>query len=747
MFRRKDKLPEAERGRGQEQPSSKEVMLSRLGDWREWLNFILLFVALEIVVLSLEHAHWITPQPSLTLVLILAMLTVRLLTISRLPGVVMHFMALSIGAVITFWQVQAMMPYRQIFYFAVFITSLTWVMGYLSSWFLLRKKNAWVAVLLGTAVILVNLSNLPGVYYWYFGIFFVAAVFLINQTRMVRGHSVSDQVTRHTGRSLLFFLIMLLGVVILATAVAWVTPEVRIPQLQTMIASKLNFKNDIEQSSLNIFADVPSKQSLNTSNMRLTLPFETVWHQSDRIDFIVNAPAPSYWQVCDYNIYTAQGWENGPVTDFNLKSNTTWTETATPANSQTITYTVTPDILTDVLLTTGSFISINKPAQVQVSSGDIIGIISTHVLSAGESYSVTAAFPQATPQELGSAGENYPSSILDSYLQLPSDFPENIRELSENITANTTTSYEKVLKIKAYLSKIPYKTEIKAPPEGTDGVEYFLFTQKAGFCVHFASAMAVMLRSVGVPTRLAIGYLPGDPGNKKGEYILRDKYYHAWTQVYFPGYGWIDIEATPSSSESSGSQVNLAGPVVSSETIAQLPQWDVWLQAFFGLIPAPDTGTAVTVAPSFHLPGPWAFAAKLGQALLIIIAIVIIALFLMVMWLFVRSSFYQWVWRVNRSDLASETYKKLCQLGAMIKIGPKPQQTPLEYSAVLAEEFPERAGEIQEITRAYLERQFGGREGKLDLFNEARLLKARRNLFDKLMTRLTQVEKLFRGRL
>jgi transglutaminase-like putative cysteine protease len=558
MFRRKSERPEAERGGGQEQ-----LRLSRLGGWHEWLNFILLFVALEIVVLSLERAHWITPQPSLTLVLVLVMLVVRLLTISRLPGVVIHLVTLAIGAAITFWQVQAMVAYRQTFYFAVFITSLTWVMGYLSSWFLLRKKNAWVAVLLGTLVILVNLSNLPGGYYWYFGIFFIAAAFLIFQTRMVKGRSLSEQVTRHAGRNLLYFTSLLLGVVILAAAVAWVTPEVRIPQLQTMIASKINWKNGIEQSRFNIFADVPSKQSLNTSNMRLTLPFETVWHQSDRIDFIVNAPEPSYWQVCAYGVYTAQGWENSPVTNFNLNSKAPWTETAPPSNSAIVTYTVTPDILTDVLLTTGSFISTNKPVQVQVSSGDIIGVISSHVFSAGESYSVTAAVAPASSKQLGNAGERYPPSVLDSYLQLPSDFPEDIRELSENITANATTPYEKVLKIKAYLAKIPYKTEVKAPPEGTDGVEYFLFTQKAGFCVHFASAMAVMLRSVGVPTRLAIGYLPGDPGSEKGEYILRDKYYHAWTQVYFPGYGWIDIEATPSSSESSGSQVTLSGPVVS----------------------------------------------------------------------------------------------------------------------------------------------------------------------------------------
>jgi transglutaminase-like putative cysteine protease len=739
MFRRRNKSPEADHG--------ETGIAARWGGWREWLNFVLLFAALEIVVLSLERAHWITPQPSLTLVLILAMLAVRLLTMTRLPGVLVHLLVLAIGAPVTFWQVLGLMSY-QTFYFAVLLTGLTWLMGYLSSWFLLRNKNAWVGVCLGAVVILVNLSNLPGGYYWYFGLYFAVAALLIFQTRQGKGQLFSEQSARHTGRALLYFVSALLGVVILAASVAWITPEVRIPQLQTMIATKILWKSDIEQSRFNIFADVPSKQSLNTNSMRLTLPFEASWHLSDRIDFIINAPVPSYWQVRAYDIYTAEGWENSPVTNFNLNSKTPWTDTTPPSMSVQFTYTVTPDIMTDVLLTTGSFIATNKPVQVQVSSGDIIGLLATHVLSAGESYSVMAAISQATPLELDGAGEDYPPSVLENYLQLPPDFPESVRELSANITANATTPYEKVLKIKAYLSGIPYSTDIKAPPEGTDGVEYFLFTQKAGFCVHFASAMAVMLRSVGVPTRLAIGYLPGEPGSEKGEYILRDKFYHAWPQVYFPGYGWVDIEATPSSSESAGSQVTLTGPVVSSESIAALPQWDVWSPVIYGLLPPSDAGAAaVSTVPTVHIPGPWSFAAKLGQALFIIVAVVIVALVLLALWIFVRSSFYRWVWRVDRSDLARDTYRKVCRMGAMMKIGPRPQQTPLEYTAVLAAEFPEQAKEIQEITRAYLERQYGGREGKPDLFNEARLLKARRSLFDKLMSRLTQVEKIFRGRL
>jgi transglutaminase-like putative cysteine protease len=641
-----------------------------------------------------------------------------------------------------------MLSNRQTIYFAVFLAFLTWLMGYLSTWFLLRKKKAWVAFVLGALVILVNLSNLPARYYWYFGLFMVAAAFLIVQTRLVRGRSFSETAPRPAGRSLIYFISTLLLVVILAVTIAWFTPQVRIPQFQTLIATQISWKNAFEQSSFNIFAEVPSKQSLNTNNMRLTLPFETFWHQDDRIDFVVNAPMPSYWQARAYDVYTSDGWENSPVTDFELKSKTTWDGTSPPSKSQVITYKVRPDIMTDVLLTSGSFISTNKPVSVQVSNDDVIGVLSAHVLSTGESYDVTAAVALAAPVDLSRAGEDYPPSILENYLQLPPDFPESVRQLSENITANATTPYQKMLKINDYLAKIPYETDIEAPPEGADGVAYFLFTQKSGFCVHFASAMAVMLRSVGVPTRLAVGYLPGEPGEEQGEYILRDRFYHAWPQVYFPEYGWIDIEATPSSSENAGSPVTLTEPIVSSDTIRVLPQWEVWSPEMFNILQPPDSGgEGVLAATRLSLPGPWAFSAQLGQALYIIIWIIGVFALLLILWFFMRRSFYRWIWRVDRSELAMVTYEKLYQLGAMIKLSPRPQQTPLEYATVLAAEFPEQADEVQEITRAYLERQFGRREGKLDLYSEARLLKARRGVFDKIISRMTQVEKLFRGRL
>jgi transglutaminase-like putative cysteine protease len=746
----KKSIKPADTVRPQERP-----LMERLGDRREWFGLALMFAALEIVVLSMERAHWITPQPSLTLMLILAVLTVRILTVTRLHWTVIHLITLGLGAGVTFWQVYGSLSHRNTFYFAVFLAFLTWLMGYLSAWFFLRTKNAWVAVILGVLVILVNLSNLPGGYFWYFGLFFIAAVLLIVQTRLARGRSPAEEGARQSGRGVLYFVSALLCIVMLAAFVSWAVPAVRIPAFQTMIASKISWKNIFESSEFNIFAEVPSKQSISTNNMRLTLPFEASWHRGDRVDFVVKAEKPSYWQVRTYDIYTASGWENSPVEDFDLKSKTTWEGAAPPAKADAETYTVTPGILTDVLLISGSFISTNKPVMVQVSAGDVIGVMASRVLSEGESYTVTAAIAPATPRDLDRAGEDYPESILQNYLQLPPDFPRSVRQLSANITANATTPYQKVLKINEYLSKIPYKTDLTIPPPGRDGVEYFLFDLESGFCVHFASAMATMLRAEGVPVRLAIGYLPGDPGAEAGQYILKDKYYHAWPQVYFPGYGWVDIEATPSGEESTGSEVDLSEPVVSSDVIGQLPQWDVWaaMYGFPGInggAGAGGGGDGGAIAGSGSTPNPfshWAFADELGWALFIVVLIALFAVVLLILWLPLRSSFDRWIWRVDRSELASTTYKKLCQLGSMVKISPRLQQTPQEYAAVLAAEFPEQSEELQEIARAFMERRFGGREGKLDIFNEARILKARRRLFGRIMGRLNQVEKIFRGRL
>ena len=177
---------------------------------------------------------------------------------------------------------------------------------------------------------------------------------------------------------------------------------------------------------------------------------------------------------------------------------------------------------------------------------DEIALTSAKIIEHQKPVTVTVEIPpQFSVDELKSAKSNFPLQITDRYLQLPPNYPARVKGLATSIIQSSGTQYDKVQAIINYLKDYPYNLKIEAPPAGADGVDYFLFTQKTGYCTYYASALAVMLRSVGIPARMVVGFLPGQYDPKAHTYIIRDRDYHAWTEVYFPGYGWITFDPTP----------------------------------------------------------------------------------------------------------------------------------------------------------------------------------------------------------
>ena len=154
-------------------------------------------------------------------------------------------------------------------------------------------------------------------------------------------------------------------------------------------------------------------------------------------------------------------------------------------------------------------------------------------------------FPQITGDLLQDQGTDYPQWVTDKYLDLPDDLPLRIRVLALTQTAGSTSQFERVVRIREYLRTIAYSQDIEPPPPGSDALEFFLFDQKAGYSDYFGSAMAVLLRAAGVPTRLAIGYGGGDFDQELDAYVVREADAHAWTEVYFPDFGWVPFEPTP----------------------------------------------------------------------------------------------------------------------------------------------------------------------------------------------------------
>ena len=136
---------------------------------------------------------------------------------------------------------------------------------------------------------------------------------------------------------------------------------------------------------------------------------------------------------------------------------------------------------------------------------------------------------------------------MGRYLQLPDSFSARIRELAQQITAEEQTPFDKALAITRYLREnIVYETNISALPEGKDPLEWFLFDSQKGFCNYYASAEVLMLRSIGVPARLSVGFAEGEAIEGSDRFQVKYGDSHAWPEIYFPGYGWVEFEPTAS---------------------------------------------------------------------------------------------------------------------------------------------------------------------------------------------------------
>ncbi|AIQ11984.1 transglutaminase TgpA family protein [Paenibacillus durus] len=179
-----------------------------------------------------------------------------------------------------------------------------------------------------------------------------------------------------------------------------------------------------------------------------------------------------------------------------------------------------------------------------------------------KTYELTSELPVVPVQELSAktfsdlyGGKNIPNP----FLQLPNNFPERVRNLAREITAQAQTPYEKTMLLQQYLQQtFPYTNDPDLSlKKSRDFVEGFLFEIKEGYCDYYSTALVTMARSLNIPARWVKGYAPGEQAQlpdslalRQGEavnnnYTITNADAHSWAEVYFGDYGWIPVEATP----------------------------------------------------------------------------------------------------------------------------------------------------------------------------------------------------------
>ncbi|HET9647167.1 MAG TPA: DUF3488 and transglutaminase-like domain-containing protein [Microlunatus sp.] len=186
------------------------------------------------------------------------------------------------------------------------------------------------------------------------------------------------------------------------------------------------------------------------------------------------------------------------------------------------------------------------------------------------SYSVVSADVAPSPQQLAGAGVGNPADV-DVTKPLPSDFPDSLRQLATRITQDARTPADKAAAIQAYLrsSRFTYSTDPQ-PGSGYQALENFLLRDRTGYCEQFAASMAVLARAVGIPSRVAVGFLPGK--RQTGDtWSVSIHDMHAWPELFFAGYGWVRYEPTPASVTGSAPAWTLEGVQQPSTTSSNEP--------------------------------------------------------------------------------------------------------------------------------------------------------------------------------
>jgi len=305
-------------------------------------------------------------------------------------------------------------------------------------------------------------------------------------------------------------------------------------------------------------------------------------------------------------------------------------------------------------------------------------------------YRVISISPQNGPGALAADRAPHPAWVLKRYLQtanLDPGKPSRTRLLAEKVTRGCSNAYEKALAIEGFLSEsYTYDPLVRAAPSGEDAVEYFLFKSRRGYCTALASAMAIMLRELGIPARLATGFAPGDYDSTAGVYRVRARDRHAWVEVYFPSYGWVTFD--PSGSEETHQPGFWA--VLTDET----------RQTFRRLL----------------TDRPW--------------IILLVMLSLTVMYLVrpdLASRTVKLTARPVRRDAAfrlAREYDAMCRVAARAGVVRASDQTPSEYAAVLGRKCgPDSpaAAVAEGITRTFERARYGGESVDEDVVRTTRI--------------------------
>lgn len=342
-------------------------------------------------------------------------------------------------------------------------------------------------------------------------------------------------------------------------------------------------------------------------------------------------------------------------------------------------------------------------------------IVFTKRLQPPYTYSVTEAIPNVDVQDLQTAGTDYPAWVApyttvyqNGRVAMGTGRDAEIAALAQSIVraAGATTPYDQAKAIESYFIEKPngvarftYTLTPPKTPVGQRPLDYFLFESRKGFCQDFSTAMNVMLRTLGIPSRQMSGFSAGVIDDKTRQHFVNALEAHSWVEVFFPGYGWIPFEPTP---DGTNSPINLPLTPAALIAAANAPGNDA-------SSPIPRQLKEPAGAPlSGTTPGSfsdiWRPALIVAGGLLLLLAI---ALLVALRWL------------LSARDVP-RIWRRLLFLGDRLRISRHPGDTPEEFGGRLAASLPPLDDEVRRLATLYTRASFRRGGLRADELAEAR---------------------------
>jgi protein-glutamine gamma-glutamyltransferase len=430
----------------------------------------------------------------------------------------------------------------------------------------------------------------------------------------------------------------------------------------------------------------------------------------------VRSQSIGFWRVMAFDRYTGKGWKVSRNKNANVVRRPPWSYrfVLPPQQAQVNTKEVvqTFSILTEfpnLLPSLAQAREVYFPTQ-EIAVDAEGGMRSPGPLEEGLTYSVVSDVPYRDRSRLNQTRTTYSKTIREHYLQIPAAIAPQVRRITQQLLAKSprslTTPYEKALYLTQTL-KQNYTLQPNLPelqPE-QDLVTTFLTDWKGGYPDHFASALTLMLRSIGIPARLATGFAPGEFNPFTGLYVVKNTDAYALSEVYFPRQGWFAFDAIPGR--------DLYPPSVEiDQTFSVLGQFWNWVA---GWLPSPVAG---------WISGAIALLSKLlGKVLglfsegwLGIVKLCLLSCGVGVgawsLWHALRSiqSFYQ----LRRLPPMARLYQQMLRILAEQGLQKHPSETPFEYVQQVRLACPgAQADIVAELSQAYVAWRYG--ESTLDI--------------------------------